>query len=116
MAERVVIGLYGTLSYRISRRTTEIGVRIALGAQRRQILAMVLRQSLRITAFGIAIGIPAALITGHFMDSMLFGLEPTDTASLLAALAGILAVGLSAVYIPAHRLASVDLIQALRSE
>ncbi len=112
----VAIGLYGMLSYRISRRTTEIGVRMALGARRRQILAMVLREAVRITAIGIAIGVPLALLASHFMGSMLFGLEPTDKPTLFAALLGILAVGLAAGYIPAHRAASIDPMRALRSE
>jgi predicted permease len=112
----VAIGLYGMLSYRISRRTTEIGVRMAMGARRQQILAMVLRESLRITAIGIAIGVPLALLTSHFMGSMLFGLAPTDRLTLFAALVGIVIVGLAAGYVPARRAASIDPMRALRSE
>ncbi len=112
----VAIGLYGVLSYRISRRTTEIGVRMAMGARRRQILAMVLRESLRVTAIGIAIGIPLALLTTHFMRSMLFGLAPTDSLTLFSALLGITLVGLAAGFIPARRAASIDPMQALRAE
>jgi predicted permease len=112
----VAIGLYGALSWRISRRTTEIGVRMALGAHRRQILAMVLRQSLHLTALGIAIGLPLALVASHLMGSMLYRLAPTDTLTLCAAFLGVLAVGLLAGYIPAWRAARVDPMQALRSE
>lgn len=112
----VAIGLYGVLSYRVSRRRTEIGVRMAIGAERKQILAMVLRESLRIIAAGTVIGVPLALLTGHFMGSMLYGLKPYDALSLSAALVGIVAVGLAAGYLPAWRAASIDPVQALRSE
>lgn len=112
----VAIGLYGVLSYRVSRRSTEIGVRMAIGAERKQILAMVLRESLRIIAAGTVIGVPLALLTGHFMGSMLYALQPYDTLSLSAALVGIVVVGLIAGYIPAWRAASIDPVQALRSE
>jgi ABC-type antimicrobial peptide transport system permease subunit len=104
------------LSYRVSRRTTEIGVRMAMGARRQQILGMVMRQSLRISAVGIAVGVPLALLTTHFMASMLYNLAPTDTLTFCAALLGILVVGLAAGFIPARRAASIDPMQALRSE
>jgi predicted permease len=112
----VGIGLYGTLSYRVSRRSTEIGVRMALGAQRGRVLQMVMRESLQIAAFGIALGIPLAMLTGHFMTSMLFGLEPYDKWTALASLVGVVAIGLVAGYLPARRAASIDPMQALRSE
>jgi predicted permease len=112
----VAIGLYGVLSFRVSRRTTEIGVRMALGAPRRQILAMVVRQSLRVTAFGIAAGVPLALLTAHFMASMLYRLAPTDELTFCAALLGVIALGLAAGAIPAYRAACIDPMQALRSE
>jgi predicted permease len=112
----VGIGLYGTLSYRISRRSTEIGVRMALGAQRTQVLGMVLRESLRIAAIGIALGIPLAFLACHFMASMLYGLESYDALTLTAALAGVVAISLVAGYVPARRAASIDPMQALRSE
>jgi predicted permease len=112
----VGIGLYGTLSYRISRRSTEIGVRMALGAQRGRVLQMVMRESLQIAVFGVALGIPLAMLTGHFMTSMLFGLEPYDKWTALASLVGVVAIGLVAGYLPARRAASIDPMQALRSE
>jgi predicted permease len=112
----VGIGLYGTLSYRISRRSTEIGVRMALGAQRGRVLGMVLRESLLVTALGVALGIPLAMMTGHFMGSMLFGLEPYDKWTAFASLVGVVAIGLAAGYLPARRAASIDPMQALRSE
>jgi predicted permease len=112
----VAIGLYGALAYRVNRRTTEIGVRMALGARRPQVLGMVLRESLRVAAIGIAIGLPLALLTAHFMSSMLYGLEPSDTLTLFTAFAGVVAISLTAGYLPARRAASIDPIQALRNE
>jgi predicted permease len=112
----VAIGLYGTLSYRISRRSAEIGVRMALGARPGQVLSSVLRDSVRIAAIGIAAGIPLSLVAGHFMGSMLYQLEPYDAASLGAAVGGILAVSLAAAFIPARRAASINPVQALRTE
>jgi predicted permease len=112
----VGIGLYGTLSYRISRRSTEIGVRMALGARRWQVLRMVMRESLWIAALGVALGIPLAMLTGHFMASMLFGLEPYDRWTAVVSLMGVVAIGLTAGYLPARRAASIDPMQALRSE
>ena len=112
----VGIGLYGTLSYRISRKTPEIGIRMALGAQRRQVLYMVLRETFQIALVGIAAGIPLALLAGHFMGSMLYELKPDDKLSLAAALAGIVGVSLAASFNPARRASSIDPARALRSE
>ena len=112
----VGIGLYGTLSYRISRRSTEIGVRMALGAQRQQVLNMILRESFRVAVAGVAIGIPLALLTGRLMGSMLFALQPYDRLTLFVALMGVGGISLVAGYIPALRAASIDPVQALRSE
>ena len=112
----VAIGLYGVLSYRISRRTVEFGIRMALGADRRQVLAMVLHQALRITAFGTALGVPLALLTARSMGSMLYKLAPTDELTLCGALLGVLVVGLAAGFFPARRAARIEPMQALRSE
>jgi len=112
----VAIGLYGMLAYRVSRRTTEIGIRMALGARRQQIIAMILRESLRIVALGIVLGLPLALFTSHSMASMLYNLAPTDAFALLAAFAGIATVGFVAGTIPARRAASINPVQALGSE
>jgi predicted lysophospholipase L1 biosynthesis ABC-type transport system permease subunit len=112
----VAIGLYGTLSYRVSRRSTEIGVRMALGAQRGRLLRMVMRESLLIATLGVALGIPLAMLTGHFLGSMLYGLEPYDRWTALVSLVGVVAIGLVAGYLPARRAASIDPMQALRSE
>jgi len=112
----VAIGLYGTLSYRITRRSTEIGVRMALGARRESVLWMVLRESLWTAALGIAIGLPLAFFCARLLQSMLFGLSPHDTLTFIAALAGVLLVTLVAAFIPARRAASLDPMNALRSE
>jgi predicted permease len=112
----VAIGLYGTLSYRINRRTIEIGVRLALGAQRRSILWMVLRQSLWLTAIGIGLGLPLAFFSARLLQSMLFGLSPYDPLTFIAALAGVILVAVAATLIPARRAASIDPMNALRAE
>jgi predicted permease len=112
----VATGLYGTLAYAVNRRTTEVGVRMALGAKRGQVLWMILRQSLNVTLIGIALGLPLALFASRSLRSMLFGLAPTDPATFAAALGGLILVAAVASFIPARRAASVDPIVALRNE
>lgn len=112
----VAIGLYGTVSYGISRRTMEIGVRMALGAQRREVLFMVLRESLTVAAVGLAFGIPASLAIGRTLHSMLYGLSSTDPLTIFFALAGIAIVTLAAALFPAYRASSIDPMRALRME
>jgi len=112
----VATGLYGTLAYTVSRRTPEVGLRMALGAQRGQVLWMVLRSSLAMTVAGVAIGLPLALFATKVVRSMLFGVEPRDPGTFVAAIAGIAAVSLAASLIPALRAASVDPMVALREE
>jgi predicted permease len=112
----VTTGLYGTLAYRIGRRTAEIGVRMALGAQRSQVLWMVLRESLLISAVGIFVGTPLAFAGTRVMQSMLFGLGPTDALSFAAALLCVTLVAIIAGLIPARRAAALDPIAALRNE
>jgi predicted permease len=112
----VATGLYGTLAYRVSRRTSEIGVRMALGAQPRGVLWMVMRESLAISAIGIVIGIPLALAGSRLLRTMLFGLTPFDALSFGAALIAITVVAVGASVIPAFRAASVDPMIALRYE
>ena len=112
----VAIGLYGTISYGISRRTMEIGVRIALGAQRREVLRMVLLESLSVAAVGLGVGIPASLAVATTLRSMLYGLSSGDPLTILVAFAGITMVTLAAAFFPAHRAASIDPMRALRME
>jgi predicted permease len=112
----VATGLYGTLAYRVSRRTAEIGVRMALGAQRRQVLWMVLRESLLVSLAGVLVGIPLAIGGALLLRSMLFGLEPSDPLTFAGALLGITLVALAASLIPARRATKIDPMVALRYE
>lgn len=112
----VATGLYGTLAYRVSRRTSEIGVRVALGAQRSQVLSLVLHETLWISGAGMLLGVPLALGGARLMRSMLFGITPSDLISFVAALAGIVSVAAAATVIPARRAVGVDPIVALRYE
>lgn len=112
----VATGLYGTMAYRVSRRTAEIGVRMALGAQRRQVLWMVLRESILVCALGVALGLPAAIACSRLLRSMLFDLTPGDPLTFVLALIAISLVTLLAAAVPARRASSVDPIIALRYE
>jgi predicted permease len=112
----VAVGLYGTLAYRVSRRTLEIGVRMALGAARKQVLWMILRDSLVLIVAGLAVGLPLAWFGSKLMASMLYKLPAHDPVSFVAAGLGVLAVSLMAALLPARRAASVEPMQALRSE
>jgi predicted permease len=110
------IGIYGLMSYVVSRRTNEIGIRMALGAERMHVRWLVMREVLILVAVGIAIGVPAALLSSRLVASMLFGLAATDTASILAAVAVMLAIAALAGYLPARRASRVDPMVALRYE
>ncbi len=112
----VATGLYGTLAYRVSNRTVEIGVRMAVGAQRGQVVWMVLRDSLMLTVAGVAIGIPLSLLVGKALTSTLYGVKPYDVAIYLSAALGVAAVAIAASVIPARRAADIDPLTALRSE
>ncbi len=115
-ATLVAVGLYGTLAYRVSRRTIEIGLRMALGAARGEVLWMIVRESLFLIGAGLVVGLPLAWFTSRLMASMLFRLSPHDSFSLVAAGSGMLLVSLAAALIPARRAASVEPMQALRAE
>ncbi len=112
----VAVGLYGTLAYRVNRRTLEIGLRMALGAARPAVLWMIVRESLYLVAAGLVIGLPLAWFTSKLMASMIFKLSPHDPWSFVAAGLGMVAVSVAAALIPARRAASVEPMQALRSE
>jgi predicted permease len=110
------IGLYGLMAYAVTRRTGEIGIRIALGAERRDILRLVMRETLVIVALGVAIGIPAALAATRFVRSMLYGLKPTDPLTTAVSALVMMMVALLAGYLPARRATKVDPMVALRYE
>ena len=110
------MGLYGTMSYAVSRRIRELGIRLALGAQRKDMLWMVLRETLSIVAAGVLIGVPAALAAARFILSMLFGVEATDVVTIATAILVMCAIALLAGYVPARRATRVDPIVALRYE
>jgi predicted permease len=112
----VATGLYGTLAYRVSMRTAEIGVRMAVGARRGQVVWMILRESLLLTGVGVAIGVPLAMLVGHALAASLYGVKPLDGLSYVLAVAGLSAVALVASAVPAGRAASVDPLKALRTE
>ena len=109
------VGLYGLMAASVTRRTAEIGIRMALGAERRTVGWMVLRQSLSLVAAGLAIGVPAALMSTHTVESLLFGLSPSDPAVLVFAALILTLVSAVAAYIPARRAARVDPVVALRN-
>jgi ABC-type antimicrobial peptide transport system permease subunit len=112
----VATGLYGTLAYRVSRRTAEIGVRMALGAARGQVVWMILRDSLLLTAFGVVAGIPLAIFVGRALSSSLYGVRPLDLVTYALAISGVTLVALAASAAPAGRAASIDPQKALRAE
>ena len=110
------IGIYGVMSYTVVRRTSEIGLRMALGAPRSNVMWMVMRESLFLVGLGIAIGVPAALAGDRLIASMLYGLQPNDPVSLLAGAGVLLAVAALAGYLPARRASFVDPMISLRYE
>jgi predicted permease len=112
----VAVGLYGTLAYRLARRTAEIGVRMALGAQRFQVLAMLIRESLQVTMVGLALGFLIALLCAGTMKSMLYGLNPRDPITFFIATVMVMLISLAACFLPARQAASVTPMQALRTE
>jgi putative ABC transport system permease protein len=108
------LGIYGVISYIVSERTHEIGIRLALGAQKSSILQMVLRQGLKLAITGATIGLACALIVSHLMAGLLYGVRPYDPLTFVAVAVLFISVALLACYIPARRAMKVDPIIALR--
>jgi ABC-type antimicrobial peptide transport system permease subunit len=108
------LGIYGVISYLVSERTHEIGIRLALGASKSNILGIVLRQGLGLAAAGAAVGLLCALIVSHLMASLLYGVRPTDPVTFAGVTLLFVGVALLACYVPARQATNVDPISALR--
>jgi len=111
-----VVGLYGVLDFVVTRRTREIGIRIALGALRGRVVGLVLRETLLLFVVGIGAGVAAGLAGSRFIESQLFGVEARDPWIFVASTAALLAAALAASFIPAWRAARIDPVRALRHE
>ena len=111
-----VIGLYGVMAWLVVQRTREIGIRMALGAQAHNVLALVLRQGMKLVLIGVVIGIPASLAVARLLSSMLVGLTTTDALTIGVVTALLMGVTLLACYLPARRATRVDPLETLRYE
>jgi hypothetical protein len=110
----IASGLYGLMAYTVARRTREIGIRAAVGASTARIVVLILRQSIRLVAVGVVIGIPGAVAVMRALSKIVFGLPPVDPVSLSMAAALLAVVGVAASFVPAWRAAHLDPVQALR--
>jgi ABC-type antimicrobial peptide transport system permease subunit len=110
------IGTYGVLSYLVSERRQEIGIRMALGAERSTLLGMVMKHGLRLALVGLLLGLAGAIAVTRLMQTLLFNVRPADPSTMVAVAAVIAAVALIACYVPARRATRVDPLTALRAE
>jgi macrolide transport system ATP-binding/permease protein len=110
------IGLFGVMSYNVARRTGEIGIRLALGAQRRTVIGMVMSESTRLVAIGVVLGVAAVLSAGRFVESVVYGLSSSDPLTIGAAAALIAVLTTLAGGVPARRASNVNPIEALRQQ
>jgi predicted lysophospholipase L1 biosynthesis ABC-type transport system permease subunit len=110
-----VIGIYGVMSYIVSQRTNEIGIRLALGAEPSRVARAVVREGAVVACAGIVIGIAAAFATGRLLESLLYGISPRDPVVFIATTLALFAVALLACWLPARRAASIDPVDALRA-
>jgi predicted permease len=111
-----IVGIYGVISYSISQRTREIGIRMALGAQRNALTALFVRQGLWLTGIGVGCGLVISLVVMRLMSSLLFNVSPVDPITYAAITAGVMATAYLACYLPSRRAATVDPVNALRAE
>jgi ABC-type antimicrobial peptide transport system permease subunit len=111
-----VVGIYGVISYAVSQRTREIGIRMAIGAQQGDVSRLFVRHGLLLTAVGVVVGIAAAVGLTRLMSALLFGVSPLDLATYVAVAVTLGAIAFLASYIPARRASSVDPVVALRWE
>ncbi len=110
------IGLYGVMAYAVTQRTEEIGIRVALGAQRRDVLTLVLSQGMGLVGLGVAIGLPLSVAGARLLAKFLYGLSPVDAVTFAAVPLFLGVIALLACYVPARRALRVDPMTALRSE
>ena len=110
------LGLYGVMAFVVSRRTAEIGIRMALGAERAAILKLILREALTLIALGLALGLALSLALAHTVRSLVFGLEPNDPLTIGLACVVLGLVGLGASFFPARRAAGLDPMTALHRD
>jgi ABC-type antimicrobial peptide transport system permease subunit len=111
-----MVGIYGVISYVVSQRTREIGVRMALGARAPDVQAMVVRQGMKVTLIGVGAGLAAALVLTRLMRAVLFEISPTDPLTLVVVPLALLAVSSLACWLPARRAARIDPVRALALE
>ena len=110
------LGLYGLMAYAVARRTSEIGIRMALGARRRTIIGLILRETVWLLLAGIAAGIPLAAWLSGYTKSLLFGIAPADPVIIAASVALLISVAVLAGFLPARRASRIDPMVALRYE